>query len=112
MNESSLIAVDASTVAFSALLNALETVTTGCMDVVGALAKAAGIDADSIAIIETQDKLYQAVSRVSTTGPAVSQLGSKVSRRQVYRSPWIRSRVTSKCRQQPIIPTTVTKQTT
>lgn len=77
VNESSLIAVGASTVAFSALLNALETVTAGCMDVVGSLAKAAGIDADSIAIIETQDKLYEAVSRVSTTGPAVSQLAPK-----------------------------------
>jgi hypothetical protein len=78
VNESSLIAVDASIIAFGALLNALETVTGGsCMDVVGALAKAAGIHADSIVVIETQDKLYQAVSRISTTGPAVSHLAPK-----------------------------------
>jgi len=77
VNEFSLVAIDASTVAFSALLNALETVTAGLTDVAGDLAKVSCIDAESALVIETQDKLYQAVSRVSTTGPAVSQLAPK-----------------------------------
>lgn len=76
VNEYSLVAVDSSTIAFSALCNALETVT-GSADVSGSMAKVSCIDADSTLIFQTQDMLYQAVSRVNTTGPAVSQLAPK-----------------------------------
>lgn len=77
VNEYSFVPVDASTVAYAAFVNALETVSAEALDVAGTLAKVSCIDADSELVLETQDKLYQAVSRVNTTGPAVSQLAPK-----------------------------------
>lgn len=78
VNEFSLVAIDASTVAFSALLNALETIAAGTIDVAATLAKVSCIDSESNLVLETKDMLYQAVRRgvSSTTGPAV-QLAPK-----------------------------------
>jgi ribosomal protein L37AE/L43A len=78
VHEYSLITVSASTVAFSAMMNALETVACkGTVDIMMMLAKVSSIDFQSRLVAGTQDKLYQVVSGVSSTGPCVSHLTPK-----------------------------------
>jgi hypothetical protein len=70
VHEYSLVAVDASTVAFAAVMNALETVACkGAMDIMNMLAKVSSIDIQSHLVTESQDKLYEVVSGTSSTRP-------------------------------------------
>lgn len=76
--EYSLITVDASTVAFAAILNALETIEcTGSMKIMNMLAKFSTIDLYSSLVTETQDKLYHILRGISLTGTSVINLEPK-----------------------------------
>ena len=72
VHEYSLVAVDASTLALSALMNALETVAfAGSIEIMTRIAKGTSIDIQSNLVTELQDKLYQVVNGVSSTGPSM-----------------------------------------
>jgi hypothetical protein len=78
VHEYSLVTVSASTVAFSSMKNALETVACkGTVDIMMMLAGVSSIDLQSGLVAETQDKLYQVVSGAASTGPSVSHLTPK-----------------------------------
>jgi hypothetical protein len=89
VHEYSLVTVNASTVAMGSIVNALETVTcaTTTMDIKMILAKVSSIDVESRLVTATQDKLYQVVNGVSSTGPSASQWNptSPVSKRFISR---------------------------
>jgi hypothetical protein len=73
VHEYRLVATDASTLAFAALMNALETVACkGIMDIMNMLAKVSSIDIKSNLLTELQDMLYEVVSGTSSTGPCNS----------------------------------------
>jgi hypothetical protein len=70
VHEYSLVAIDASSVAFAALTNALETVACKeTMDIMNVLAKVSSLDIQRNFVTELQDKLYEVVSGTSSTGP-------------------------------------------
>jgi Cyclin, N-terminal domain/Cyclin, C-terminal domain len=73
VHEYSLVAIDASTLAFSALMNSLETVACAkSMDIMAMIAKVASIDIQSTLVSELQDKLYEVVNGgISSTGPSM-----------------------------------------
>jgi Cyclin, N-terminal domain/Cyclin, C-terminal domain len=78
VHEYSLVTVDESTLAFAAVMNALETVAcAGTMDIMIMIAKVSSIDIHSHLMTESQDQLYQVVNGVSSTGPSVSHLTPK-----------------------------------
>jgi hypothetical protein len=79
IHEYSLVTVDASTVATSSIINALETVPCSkTMDIKMILAtKVSLIDVESRLVTATQDKLYEVVSEVPLTGTSVSQSNPK-----------------------------------
>jgi hypothetical protein len=76
--EYSLVAIDASTVAFAALINAFEaTACAGSMDIIMMLSNVSCINVQSSLVAELKDKVSQIVSGVSSTGPSVSHLNPK-----------------------------------
>jgi hypothetical protein len=84
IHEYSLVTVDASIVATSSIMNALGTVKcANITEIKMILAKVLSIDVESKLVTATQDKLYQFVTNVSSTGPSATQLNptSSVSKR-------------------------------
>jgi hypothetical protein len=89
VHEYSLVTVDASTVAFAAVMNALETVAcAGTMKIMIMLAKVSSIDIQSRFVNELKDKLYQVVGGDLSTRHFVSLLTpqSPVSKPSLSRS--------------------------
>jgi hypothetical protein len=78
VHEYSLVTVDASTVAFAAMMNALETVAgAGTLEIMTMLAKVSSIDIQSSFVNESKDKLYQVVGGDSLTRPSMTLLAPK-----------------------------------
>jgi hypothetical protein len=89
IHEYSLATVDASTVAFAAMMNALETVSCAeTMEVMTSLAKVSSIDIQSRFVNESKEKLYQVVGGDLSTRPPTSLLTPKS---QVSKAPLSRS---------------------
>jgi hypothetical protein len=76
--EYSLVAIDASTVALAALMNALETISAceGSMAIIVMLSNESGIDIQSSMVVGSKFKLSQIVTGVSSTGPSVRNLNT------------------------------------
>ena len=78
VHDYSFVTVSQSTLAFAAVMNALETVACAeTLDVMNLIAKISSIDMQSNSVTELRDKLYQVINGVSSTGPSVSHLKPK-----------------------------------
>jgi hypothetical protein len=72
VHEYSLVTFDASTVAFAAMMNALESVAcAGTMEIMITLAKVSSIDIQARLVNKMKDMLYQVVERNSSTRPVM-----------------------------------------
>jgi hypothetical protein len=76
--EYSLVAIDASTVALAALMNALEICNAceGSMAIIVMISNESGIDIQSSMVVGSKNKLSQIVTGVSSTGPTEGNLNT------------------------------------